>query len=273
MVTQAALAAAVGVVAALIGFRYWVYHFHPFPLGGREAGATTPADFGVGYEPITISSGRSVLDAWWVPPPPNRDSGKAVLICHGNRETLSDWAGGVARLHGAGHSALVFDYSGFGASTGRATPRQLRRDARAAFAEMNRRAGAGTELYLLGYSLGTGVLLEGLAQEVPETAGMVLVAPYADLRTLPSRLTSIPRWARRLVPDVHNNLKAIRANRQPTLILHSRDDEAVPLADARALAEAGGEGVVLREVTGWSHGDFFRRPDSAYWDVVLEFLG
>ncbi|MEF8793110.1 alpha/beta hydrolase [Thiohalorhabdus sp.] len=238
--TKALIAIGVGIAAALVGFRYWIYHHPPFRLRGGEPGSATPADYGLPFEAITIASDGSRLAAWWVPAPPSHPSGKAVLICHGNRETLSGWAGPVAYLHGAGHAFLVFDYSGFGASTGRATPRRLGRDCRAAFAELRGWATAQTELYMLGYSLGTGVLLESLAREGPETAGTILVSPHADMRTL---------------------------------ILHSRDNEVVPASAVRALAEAAGKGAVLREITGWSHGDFFRRPDSAYWDVVPEFIG
>lgn len=254
------------------GFRYWGYLHYPFWFRSGALGTATPEDFGVAYQEVHIASGRSRLAAWWVPAPAEQASGKAVIIYHGNQEALSDWAEVVARLHGAGHGVLVFDYSGFGNSSGRPTPHQLRRDAWAVFHRARELAGPAARIYLLGFSLGAAVLMDSLARESWGAAGMILVGAYSRVRDLLPRISPLPRWAAFLFPNLQDNLRAIAENGLPTLLVHSTDDEVVPVAQARRLAEESGPEVRLEEVSGPGHTDFFRDSRSPYWPPVLAFL-
>ncbi|HKJ89199.1 MAG TPA: alpha/beta fold hydrolase [Gammaproteobacteria bacterium] len=260
------------VALGYFGFRYWGYRYFPFWFKGGQPGTETPEDHGLPFRQVTIMSGRCRLAAWWVPAPEDGASGKAVVIYHGNQETLTDWPGAIAWLHAAGHAVLAFDYAGFGDSTGLSTPRQLQRDAWAAFHRCRELAGPSARIYLVGFSLGCAVLLHTLGRESRGAAGMVLVGAYASVRDMLPRLLPLPRWSAFLFPNLHNDLRAIRQTRLPTLLLHSTDDEVVPVAQARRLAERGGPEVRAREVDGPDHADLLRDPGSAYWDPLLSFL-
>jgi thioesterase domain-containing protein len=87
---------------------------------------------------------------------------------------------------------MVFDYSGLGRSTGRPTVAHLEEDADSAYAEFVRRVSPRARHYVLGYSLGTGV---------------VFAASYSSARDGVVAFGLIPRWATFLLPDLWNNVR------------------------------------------------------------------
>ncbi len=187
----------------------------------------TPADVGLQYEQLTIRSGSRALQAWWVKAAPSHDSGKAILIYHGTDETLSEWIPALQLLSQNGISSFIFDYSGFGYSTGRGSFRTLREDAIAARQLLEQRAG-GYDKYLLGLSLGSGVLLEGHANLTPGTCGVILVAAFTSLRDVALAGKLVPAPLAYLAPEIYNNVQLIRSVHAPVMIVHSRDDDLFP---------------------------------------------
>ena len=79
----------------------------------------------------------------------------AVLICHGIGELVEYWGKVQGLLKGMGVSSLVFNYSGYGKSSGVITSSHCEEDAVAAYRELANRGHRS--IVLLGFSLGTGV--------------------------------------------------------------------------------------------------------------------
>jgi len=197
----------------------------------------------------------------------------AVLLCHG---MLSSKDGtkqvALARaLCEQGQAALRFDFQGRGESGGDLLGLSLTRellDARAALAELRRRAGAG-RVGVVGSSLGGAVGLL-LAAEQPVHA-LVTWAGVGRADLLAERVVgreALARWARDgvlvlegapvgygLVEDGRRvDLPAAAARvRCPWLILHGEADPVVPLADARLLHQASGGRAELEVLPGGDH--------------------
>src|SRR5690348_9682912 len=92
-------------------------------LVGAPNGPETPATFGAPFQRLTLASGDRTLDAVLVRAP--ADTAPALLIFHGTAEAVSFWADTQALLYRHGVTSMVFDYSGFGRSTGRPTVAHL----------------------------------------------------------------------------------------------------------------------------------------------------
>jgi predicted acyl esterase len=76
----------------------------------------TPADVGLAFEPVTITTADGVkIAAWYAPHPQGRGT---VLHCHGNARNMSDRVEDMLALHHMGYNVLLFDYRGYGASEG-----------------------------------------------------------------------------------------------------------------------------------------------------------
>src|SRR5258707_3709508 len=79
----------------------------------------------------------------------------AVLICHGIGELVEYWGGVQSLLGEMGISSLVFNYSGYGASSGYVSAAHCEEDAISAYRAL---AGKGhLSIVLFGFSLGSGI--------------------------------------------------------------------------------------------------------------------
>ncbi len=233
-------------------------------------GPETPATFGAPFERLAIASGDRTLDATLVRAP--IDTAPALLIFHGTAEAVSYWADTQALLYRHGITSMVFDYSGFGRSTGRATAAHLDEDADAAYAEFVRRVGPTAHRYLLGYSLGTGVVFEAVRRFTPPPSGVVFAASYSSARDGAIAFGLIPRWAKFLLPDLWNNVRDARNLTQPLLVLQSDADQLFPVSMAKAVYDAATVPKQMVVLHGYRHEDGHLRPTDEYWAPVVRFM-
>jgi len=202
-----------------------------------------------------------------------RPSAPALLVFHGDDECLEDWAPVQALLSRAGIATFVFDYSGYGASTGRPTVDHLRQDALAAYDAFIAATPVAARRYVLGHSLGSGVLLEVARRLRPPPDGIVIAAGFSSARAAAVETGKVPAWLAWLLPDPWNNAARIRRIGLPLLIIHSRSDEVLPLDHARRLAQAAGRLHALVVLEGLPH-DAAILPDymESFWPPVIRFL-
>lgn len=233
-------------------------------------GADTPAAYGAPFEAITIASGERRLDATLVRAP--SDTAPALLIFHGTAESISHWADTQALLFREGVTSMVFDYSGFGHSTGRPSVAHLREDADSAYAEFTRRIGPHARPFVLGYSLGTGVVFGAIDRWIPSPAGVVFAASYSSAREGAVAFGLVPRWSTFLLPDLWNNVRDARKLTQPLLVLHSDADQLFPVRMARAVHDAATVPKHLVILRGYNHEAGHRNPTTEYWAPVVRFL-
>lgn len=196
----------------------------------------TPDGLGVSSRQLTFASGERTLRASFVAAP--RPEAPALLIFHGDEEDISRWAAVQKLLYQAGVSSFVFDYSGYGDSTGRPSVAALAEDARAAharFVALTPRASAHHEL---GFSLGSAVLIDAAAQLRPRPDGLVIAAGFASAREMAVATGLVAPWAAWALPDLWNNEKRLADIDLPLLIVHGRNDEVVPVEHAYRLRAA-----------------------------------
>jgi fermentation-respiration switch protein FrsA (DUF1100 family) len=83
----------------------------------------------------------------------------------------------------------------------------------------------------------------------------------------------VPGWLSFLLPDVFNNVRAIRKVRQPLLIIHSESDEVIPFSHAETLlGQSSHELVRLIALNNLKHNDIWQQPSDAYWFPILQFI-
>ena len=155
-------------------------------------------------------------------------------------------------LVAAGFDVLLFDYRGYGRSSGAPSEHGTYRDARAALAALADQPGAdGSRVFYLGESLGGAVAL-ALALERPP-AGLILQSAFTSVREMAHRhYRVIPGAA---VPDAYPSLRLIANLRAPLLVLHGADDMIVPVEQGQALFAAAPEPKRLRILPGVGHND------------------
>ncbi|MEC3919824.1 alpha/beta hydrolase [Nocardia sp. CDC160] len=223
--------------------------------GDRQIVAT-PEMFGVPYEELslTTSDGETIV-AWFVRAV--KEPLGHILFAHGNGGNIGDRSPMLAMLAAVGFDVLVFDYRGYGRSTGRTSEQGTYRDVRAAREALLAQPGVdpGRVVYL-GKSLGGGVMLE-LANAFPPAA-LLLMSTFTGLRD--AAVAVYPFLPKAFVPNAYPSLRRIRKLRCPVLIMHGDLDELLPVRMGRELFAAAPEPKELVIYPGGMHNDLIGFP-------------
>jgi len=232
----------------------------------------SPDQYGLAHRELELSTADGVrLHGWLVEGPGDADEEPrgAVLVCHGNAGNVSNCIGLAEGFRAMGFAVLLFDYRGYGLSTGSPDEHGTYLDAAAAWAHLVEVEGfAPEDVVIFGQSLG-GAVATHLARQVH--AGAVIVenaftsAPALGAevyRILPVRLLMRTHY-----PTLEN-LEAIDA---PKLVIYTREDEIVPAAHGEALFAAARE-PKQQLVTAGGHNDggFLQRAE--WREAVRLFL-
>jgi hypothetical protein len=268
-----ALVAAAVFVAAYAVMALVVYAFQDrllyFPFRDLEA---TPAALGLAYEDVRLpTADGQFIAGWWVPA---AGTERAVLLyCHGNAGNISHRLDMLRILHGLGLSVLIFDYRGYGHSSGSPSERGTYLDGEAAWGYvvdvLKRRPRT---VILFGESLGAAVAVE-LASRHGGAGGLIIQAGFTSLPELAADLYPfLP--ARLLTKYRYDSIGKLRSVAVPALIVHSPDDEIIPFAHGKALYGAAAGPKQLLQIRGGHNegflvsGDLYVRGLEAFLDRV-----
>lgn len=213
---------------------------------------------------LTTEDGES-LGAWFIEA---ENPNGCVLLSHGNAGNLEHRLGLAATLAEMGFSVLVYDYRGFGTSTGSPTEDGLYADGTAAYQWLLDFGWKANEIVLWGESLGGGVATE-LATRFP-CAKLVLDHTFSSAVDAGSyHYPWLPvNWLSR---DRFESLEKLPRIHVPILIIHSPDDRVIPYEQAEQLQAAAPDRTTLLTTEGGHNGlGFMARP--RYRATVLEFL-
>jgi alpha-beta hydrolase superfamily lysophospholipase len=238
-------------------------------LRDRVLGRLRPVVEGAGPEATVerrrIASGKNVLDAVWVTPVtvPVR---AVVLVCHGIGETVEHWVPVQELLAAHGAASLVFDYSGYGRSSGRIEAAQCERDAIAAFEYLEGLA-PGASIAVLGFSLGSGIAAAVMRRV--RASRLVLCAGFTSFRAA-AHSVGIPVGLAALVPPLWRAEESLRDCALPILVVHGERDRIFPVKMAAELAACCGAKTIL--VPNLRHAEPYYRPQAAYWGPIVTWL-
>lgn len=258
-------------LAVYAGLSLYLYLFQAnyiyFPdLPSREVEAS-PKDVGLPFEPLKIrTEDGETLDGWFVPAP----AGKEVLLyLHGNGGNIGHRIDVIRTFHSLGLGVLIFDYRGYGRSTGKPSEEGTYRDALAAWNHLTQERRIPPEhIVLFGESLG-GSIAAWLAERHPPRA-LVLYAAF----------TSVPDMAKTLYPFLPTGLiaryrydtrAALAKGHSPLLILHSTEDEIIPYSHALELFAIAPEPRKLVSLRG-GHNDAIFVSGGAFEQALRDFL-
>lgn len=258
-------ATAYGTMMLVLFLRQDSLVYYP-DLGGREYEAT-PAQAGLPYEAITLTTADGVsLDAWYVPTEHARG---VLLYAHGNGGNISHRIDAIRLFRDMGLSVLIFDYRGYGKSTGKPSEEGTYRDAEAAWQYLVQQRGtAPRRIVMFGESLGGAVAAHLAAQHPP--GALILASAFTSVPDMAAGLYPyLPvRWLSRYRYDTRRYLQEVRA---PVLLLHSPEDEIIPYRHGRALYEAAREPRQFLELRG-GHNDLFFANEEVFASEVGRFV-
>ena len=228
-----------------------------YPEPGRNIIAA-PDYVGLAHEPVEISTTNGeTLHGWFVPAPAAKGT---MLFFHGNAGNISHRMEYLLMFHRLGYNTFIFDYRGYGQSSGSPSESGTYLDAQAAWRYLTEAKGIPpARIVLFGESLG-GAVAAWLAMN--EKPGALVLA---------SVFTSVPDMAAKIYPFLpvrllsrfdYNTIEYLRTVTCPVFVAHSSQDDIVPFAHGRALYQAAREPKQFLELQGGHNSGFiFMRED------------
>ena len=276
------VAAGAAVVYLIIGYVVAARLSSPV----RQPVERTPAAVGLDYQEVAFRSADGLtLRGWWV----KARSSRAALLVHGLSGDKSDphIVETAPIYHRAGFNVLMLDLRANGESEGERVTLGYRevRDVRGALSWLESRGFDPPSVVLHGWSMGGATVVR--AAPGSGVAAVVEEAGYADLPSLlrerlpeasglpaffnpgmflmGKMFLDIDPWAVRPKEEAQQ----LSEEGVPFMIIHSRDDDAIPFEHAESFAAAYPD-AVFWELQGYDHVAAYTHPE--YRTRLLNFL-
>jgi len=237
--------------------------FFPRPDHSPTPRGATDHEVDVG-DGVTIAARRYEAD---------RDA-PTIVYFHGNGEVVGDHDGLSSLYHSIGVNLFVFEFRGYGRSTGRPTIEHLVGDGRTcgtrALEVLDADGFTGHRL-VMGRSLGANPALE-VAANVPGYKGLILESGAGN----------VGRWVTRFGLTPTDETDAFVAAHEaklgritiPALLIHGLADDLVPVDNAVATASmlTASEDVRTEFIEGAGHNDLLYVDAARYMTAIADLV-
>lgn len=239
---------------------FQIYPEIPLRLTGHAGPyVQPPADANAVDYFLPTADGERIHVRRWAPTGPAALPIRTAILSHGNASTMDDWSTVPRWLASRGVATYIYDYRGYGLSSGWPSERGLYNDADAVWREAQIKDGANPQSTLaFGHSLGGGP-----ASYLAEKHNLAVLVTAATFTSLPDRIARHPLFGR-LSPFVWaqypNRERVARLRDTCLIVLHARHDDGMPLSMAQELVHAysGTRRALFAEAADAGHADILR---------------
>jgi len=225
----------------------------------------TPEDIGLAYEDLQVQrDGGETISCWMIPAEPSRG---ALLFCHGNAGNISHRLESIELFHRLNLTVLIFDYPGYGKSSGRPHETTLYDASETAY-EFLQTTETPERCIIFGRSLGGAVAVE-LATRVP-AAGLIVESCFTSTVEMGKEVFPfLP--VKLIVQQKFDSLSKVANIRIPKLFVHSPNDDIIPYHHGEKLFEAAAEPKSFLKIFG-DHNEGFLASGDHYIEGLSQFL-
>jgi hypothetical protein len=259
----------VGLLILLKVFVLWIepkLTFYPF----RQI-EETPEDYGVPYQEYFIDSTNAVrLWAWYLEHSKPRAE---VAFFHGNAGNLSKGRLELLiDLYRHGFSVFVFDYRGYGKSTGKPSEAGVLADSKAAvdffWTKLHRE-----ESKVIYHGRSLGGFTAAFAAKLREPDGLILECTFPDQKTLVRHFPLLMRLLALFSRYELTTVDYLDGVDCPILVIHGDRDEIVPFQVGENLySRIRSVNKKFIRIPGGGHEDLYTFGAADYWSGIDQFL-
>jgi fermentation-respiration switch protein FrsA (DUF1100 family) len=249
-----------GFMLVLLALENW-FIYRPVTAAQSWVEPTDPAIRDVYFD--TPTGDR--IHGWWRPRP---GANRAMIYCHGNAGNLSHRGGGLARWADTlDSSVLIFDYPGYGRSTGSPSEASLYAAGEAAWTWVTTDQGIAPEnIILVGASLGGTVATELAVHRT--CRALVLIKAFMSVPDMAqARYPWVP--ARYFVRHRFDNISKLPQIHRPVFVVHGTADRVVPFSQGERLFAAANDPKEFFPILDNDHND--KLPDEMF-DRLRQFI-
>ena len=258
------------VVLLAVGCFFFFYpqvekFFIFYPQASFDA---VPSDWRLSYEDVYFDTeDKKRLHGWFFP---LEGDAPVILFCHGNAGNISHRLENVKFLLDRQLQVFIFDYRGYGKSSGSPSEMGLYQDGLAAYDFIvNRKGISPQKIVPFGRSLGASVAIEiSLRREVKS---LILESAFTSTKEMAKTMFLFGLFSP-LLPAHYNNLKKITRVNVPKLIIHGEDDEIVPFKMGEQLYNTAQSPKYFFPIKGAGHNDTYVVGGNKYFEILSGFV-
>lgn len=218
------------------------------------------------------------LHAWYFTTSAPKPKG-SILFFHGNGENLSSHYAFLVWVVRRDYNLLVFDYPGYGRSTGKPSPKNTVEGGRLFMQWMEKNTPQPWIVY--GHSLGGAVALRCVAEEkdsIPLKALVIEGSFNSYQRVAQQKLSnSWLTWPFQLLPhiflsDSHALLDLKDLPQIPLLFIHGNRDPVVDYKNSKRMFQEASEPKQFWIIEGGGHGNTYVIEKGRYQQDLLDYL-
>ena len=205
----------------------------------------------------------------FVSPPAAQKNLGTILVFHGNAGNALDrtyYAGALNRL---GYRVILAEYPSYGARPGKKGEKEFTADAvesiRLALQEF------GRPFYLLGESLGCGVVCGAVANSQMPIDGVALITPWDSIVNVArDHYWFLPvKW---MLKDRYDNVANLANYRGPVAVVMAGQDEIISNRLTQRLYDALPQPKRLWSFPNAGHNSWPSGPHESWWGEMVNFL-
>jgi uncharacterized protein len=258
------------IVFCLVTAVFWVFYdrierffvFYPFAsLDYQPDGRRYP------YSSVYFhAQDGEKLHGWFFPGP---KGAPVLLFCHGNAGNISHRLENIELLLESGLGVFIFDYRGYGNSTGKPSENGVYMDGLGAFDWLTTDGGVSPDdVVAFGRSLGAAVALETALER--RMRAVVIESPFISTREMAKTMFPFMLLTP-ILPENFNNRRKIQAIKIPILVIHGDRDRIVPFSMGERLYRLAPEPKRFHRIPGAGHNDTYLVGGKAYFDMLAAF--
>lgn len=227
----------------------------------------TPEEAGLNAEDVWIETeDNERLHSWFFP---NDSAEYVVVLSHGNAGNISNRIDIAKFLQEAGFSVLIYDYRGYGQSSGQPNEEGLYLDIEAVVSYLKSEKGF-TEQSMIMYGRSMGGAVASYAATKFNVAGLVIDSTFKNLKSMVSELYPfVPVILAKY--EFPNELYLRNISGIPVMVMHSPGDTLIDISHGKYLYQIIAEPKKFVELRG-GHNDSFHASVDIYSQSWKEFL-
>lgn len=227
-----------------------------------------PSNWDLCYKDIQfLTPDGQKLHGWFFPV-----SGKSpvLLFCHGNAGNISHRIENIKFLVKRDISVFIFDYRGYGQSSGRPSEKGIYIDGIAAYDYLTEIEKISPDrIVIFGRSIGGAVAIEVALQR--KVRCLIIESTFTSTKDMAKTIFPFFIFSP-FLPHHYNNILKIVGVTIPKLIIHGEDDNIVPFSMGNKLFAQATEPKLFLPIHRAGHNDTYVVGGGDYFEAIVNFI-
>ena len=227
-----------------------------------------PKDLNLNYEDVYFrTEDGKRLHGWLFP---LEGEFPVILFSHGNAGNISHRLDNIRLLLEQKLQVFIFDYRGYGKSSGRPSEKGLYKDGLAAYEYLVReRHIPPDQIIPFGRSIGAAIAIEVALKK--DVRSLIIESAFTSTKDMAKTMFLFYLFSY-FLPANYNNLEKIAHVNVPKLIIHGEGDEIVPFSMGKKLFSASNDPRHFYRIKGAGHNDTYIVGGKEYFQTLAAFV-